>query len=295
MDGLTSKKLSTIVVDVCNPALIMASILSGNMTAGHKDLIYAVILGAAFYAVLVVIGFVMPRILRVAPDKRKFYNLMSVYTNTGFLGIPVAKAILPANAILYVVVVNIMYSLLFYTHGLTVLGKGETGETSEKGGIRHALNPGTIMAILSLLVFWFNVKLPPILANTVEYVGNATVFLSMALLGVAVARSNVLKAFKDGRIWAFIALRMILFPLIVAVVLKHIGLDETAILAMCLMAEVPVGNLPMIQAEKKGMDISVLSAAIAVTTAVSLITITLLNGLVYIYVSELWEKITGLI
>ena len=36
VDNLTSKKLSAIVVDVCNPALIMASILGGNVTAGHE-------------------------------------------------------------------------------------------------------------------------------------------------------------------------------------------------------------------------------------------------------------------
>ena len=70
IDSLTSKKLSAIVVDVCNPAMILASILGGNITAGHADLINAIILGAVFYAVLVVIGIIMPHILRVERDKR---------------------------------------------------------------------------------------------------------------------------------------------------------------------------------------------------------------------------------
>ena len=46
IDALTSKKLSAIVVDVCNPAMIMASILSGNVTATHQDLLTAIVLGA---------------------------------------------------------------------------------------------------------------------------------------------------------------------------------------------------------------------------------------------------------
>ena len=45
---------------------------------------------------------------------------------------------------------------------------------------------------------------------------------------------------------------------------------------MCLMAAVPVGNLPMIQAEKNGEDTSILSSAIALTTVVSIATIPLL-------------------
>ncbi len=277
IDSLTSKKLSAIVVDVCNPAMILASILGGNITAGHADLINAIILGAVFYAVLVVIGIIMPHILRVERDKRKFYNLMCVYTNTGFLGIPVAKAILPANAIIYVIVINVFYSLFFYTHGLTVLGNGPEDEGKKKENpLKHIINPGTIMAIFALVVFWFNLELPPIIANTVEYVGNATVFLSMTMLGVSIARSNILKRIGDVRIWVFIVLRLVIFPVIVVLLMHVLGFDKTATLGIALMAAVPVGNLPMIQAEKKGMDSTILSTAVAITTTVSLITITAL-------------------
>ena len=277
IDSLTSKKLSAIVVDVCNPAMILASILCGNITAGHADLINAIILGAVFYAVLVVIGIIMPHILRVERDKRKFYNLMCVYTNTGFLGIPVAKAILPANAIIYVIVINVFYSLFFYTHGLTVLGNGPEDEGKKKENpLKHIINPGTIMAIFALVVFWFNLELPPIIANTVEYVGNATVFLSMTMLGVSIARSNILKRIGDVRIWVFIVLRLVIFPVIVVLLMHALGFDKTATLGIALMAAVPVGNLPMIQAEKKGMDSTILSTAVAITTTVSLITITAL-------------------
>lgn len=276
VDGITSKKVSAIVVDICNPALIMASILGGNITATHKDLLYAAGLGVTFYAVLVVIGFVLPVLLNVATDKRKFYNLMCVYTNTGFLGIPVAKAILPPNAILYVIVINIFYSLLFYTHGVTVLGSDSDSPEEKSSSLKNIITPGTIMAVLSLVVFWFNVTLPPILANTIEYVGNSTVFLSMLLLGVSIARSSFVSSLKEWRIWVFIVLRMIILPIIVVIIMKGMSFDKTAILGMCLMAAVPVGNLPMIQAEKKGMDTSVLASAIAVTTVVSVVTITVL-------------------
>ena len=279
-DSLTSKKLSAIVVDICNPALIMASILSGNITATHGDLLIAAALGAAFYTLLILLGFLLPRILKAAPDNRRFYNLMTVYTNTGFLGIPIARAILPANAILYIIVINIFYSLLFYTHGLNILGNaGSVKEKSARSPLLNILNPGTVMAILSLAVFWFRITLPPILANTIEYVGNATVFLSMALLGISIARSNLAQSLKDFRIWAYIVLRMLLFPISITLLMHAFSFDPTATLAICLMAAVPVGNLPMIQAEKIGEDTKILSSAIAVTTAVSIVTISILMSI----------------
>ena len=132
------------------------------------------------------------------------------------------------------------------------------------------------MALLALVVFWFNITPPPIIANTIEYVGNATVFLSMMLLGVSIARSQFFKALKNYRIWLYIGIRMLLVPIALTLTLRAFGFDSVATLALCLMAAVPVGSLPLIQAEKIGEDTTILSTAIAVTTAVSIFTITLL-------------------
>ena len=98
----------------------------------------------------------------------------------------------------------------------------------------------------------------------------------MTLLGVNIARSRLLECVKDLRIWGYILLRMILLPVAIVFAMRALSYDRTATLAMCLMAAVPVGNLPMIQAEKIGEDTYILSSAIAVSTAVSLITITVL-------------------
>ena len=286
IDDRTSQKLSTIVVDVCNPALILGSILSGHMTATHSDLLVAIALGAAFYVILVILGFVIPRILRSESYNRKYYNLITVYTNTGFLGLPIAKAILPANAILYVIVINVFYSLFFYTHGMAILhsGTGQNKEQSVDQKHKHPLlaifNIGTLMAVLSLVVFWFEITFPPIISSTIEYVGNATVFMSMTLLGVSIARSNFIKSFKNIRIWLYIVIRMIIVPAIFVAVMYFSGFNTDSILAVCLMAAVPAGSLPLITAEKMGQDTEILSASIAMTTFMSIFTITALMSLV---------------
>ena len=281
IDDRCSQKMSTIVVDICTPALILASMLSGNITATHSDLLIAIALGAAFYTLLIILGFVLPRILKVEPDKRKFYNLMTVYTNTGFLGLPIARAILPANAILYIIVINVFYNLLFYTHGMAILhsAAGE-GKRSGKHPLLAILNPGTVMSLLSLVVFWYKITLPPIIANTIEYVGNSTIFLSMVLLGVSIARSSFFKTFKDIKIWLYIILRMIIVPIVVVIVMKLLGFNDVEILSLCLMAAVPAGSLPLITADKMGLDIGLLSSSIAMATFISIFTITAIMSVV---------------
>ncbi|MBR1773805.1 MAG: AEC family transporter [Eubacterium sp.] len=274
IDNTTSQKISVIIMDICNPALILASMLSGNVSATHEDLIEALIIGALFYIFLVILGFILPIILRVERDNQRFFNLMTVYTNVGFIGIPVARAILPENAILYVIVCNVMYSLLFYTHGITILGRGK-----EKMNLKKVFSPGTIMALLALVVFWFDLKPPLIISSSISYIGNATVFLSMALLGVSIARSDITKGLKNIRIWAYILIRMILVPVALFFILRAAHCDDITILGICLMAEMPIGNLPLIQSEKMGEDTELLSSAITVSTIASMATITVLMSI----------------
>lgn len=270
VDDHTSQRMSTIVMDVCNPALILASLLSGNVTATHHDLIVAIVLGASFYIGLVILGFIFPKLIRGGEDSR-FYTMMTVYTNVGFIGIPVARAILPENAILYVIICNVMYSLLFYTHGIIVMSNGK-----EKLNLKKILSPGTIMAVVSLVIFWFNINLPPIIANSISYLGNATVFLSMTLLGVGIARSNITSGIKNPRIWIYIIVRMIAVPVALFFALKLAGFSYITIMGLCLMAAMPIGNLPLIQCEKMGEDTELLSGAIAISTLASIFTITIL-------------------
>ena len=270
-----SPKLSTIILDVCNPALIMASVLTGDITATHRELLVSMGLGVCIYAALVGFGFLMPRILRVAPEEHKYFNMMTVYTNIGFIGIPLAKVILPDNAMLYVIVSNVIYCLLFYTHGVVLLSGGK-----EKIDLKKIFSPGTIMAILTLLVFWFKIDLPLVMENSIVYIGNSTTFLSMMLLGVAVARSDIRKGIRDVRIYAYILVRMILTPLFVGGLLHFLHADHDMLLAFVLMTAMPVANMPLIQAEKTGEDTEIFSRYIMMSTLVSLLTITLIITLV---------------
>ncbi|MBR6328215.1 MAG: AEC family transporter [Lachnospiraceae bacterium] len=275
IDNSVSPRLSAITMDICNPALIMSSVLTGNITAPREKLLVSIGLGVVIYGTLIGLGFLLPHILKVKRDERKFFNMMTVYTNIGFIGIPVARAVLPDNAMLYVIVSNVIFCLLFYTHGIVVLSGGK-----EKINLKKIVSPGTVMAVLTLLIFWFDLKLPLILENSVVYVGNATTFLSMTLLGVAIARSDIREGIRDLRVYAYIFIRMLCIPLIVAFILTLIKADRDMTLAFVLLMSMPVANLPLIQAEKTGEDTSILSRYIMMTTLVSLVTITVMISIV---------------
>ena len=66
----------------------------------------------------------------------------------------------------------------------------------------------------------------------------------------------------------------------VVILLGALHVQEEMIRTFCLMCAVPVGNLPMIQAEKTGERTDVLSKGIIVTTVFSFISITVLMSLI---------------
>ena len=275
LDKQATPVISRIVVDICNPALIVSTILTGNITVTHEEFLKGVGISACVYLLFILVGYTIPGIIGVPKDERKFYTIMSIYGNVGFLGIPVARAILPENAMLYVIICNVFYCLLFYTHGVIALSSGK-----EKMNPKKLLSPGVLMSLLALVIFWFDLKLPEVVVKTVDYIGCPTVFLSMILLGASVARSNVIKEMKSLPLWLYIAIRLVLVPVATVLVLKGIGAPEDMVRTFCLMCAVPVGNLPMIQAEKTGERTDVLSRGIIVTTVFSFLSITVLMSVV---------------
>jgi predicted permease len=72
---------------------------------------------------------------------------------------------------------------------------------------------------------------------------------------------------------------MIALPVGMFFILRALNFNSVTVLALCLMASMPVGNLPLIQAEKTGEDTSLLSSAITISTIASIFIITILMSI----------------
>lgn len=280
LDENTDKKLSVLVVDICNPALSIACVIEDELQASHREIFQAIVISAVIYGILILLGVLIPRILRVHKDEKKFYHMMTVYTNVGFIGLPLARAMLPADAMLYVIIFNVLYSLFFYTHGCFVMRKGEGGR-EEKKQRKISLNLGLISGILSILIVWFEIPIPEILGNVCIYTGDANTFLAMILLGASVAAiPSARELFSNRKLYLFLVLRMVIIPMIATGILTFMGIAPAMILAFTLMLSMPMASMPLMLAERNGEDTRLLSQGITISTAISFITITLVLGVI---------------
>ncbi|MCF0132883.1 MAG: AEC family transporter [Blautia sp.] len=263
-----SRGISALVVNVCNPMLLIKSGLERDTGITADKLLLAAAGGVILYLILLASALVLPRLLRVEVKWRKHYALMCLFGNTGFIGIPLTSAVLGSGSVIYVAVINLFYNLLFYTLGIK-LADPEDGQFS----FRSFVNVGNIGAIAAILLFVFQLKVPMVISSTVTHLANATTFLAMVVVGVSLARADVKAMLKNLRMYLFIAIRFVVVPIIISFVLRLFIKDDLIFGVMVLMACVPVGNLPLMRVEEKGGDGRVLSNGIILSTILSIITI----------------------
>lgn len=268
----TSKDLSYLVTHVCNPALLVTGALGDTSGIGSRDFLFVLLAGAFSYLLLILMGFLLPRLLRVEKDERKFYHMMCVYGNIGFIGIPVVAAVFGTEALIYVSIFNLEYNLLVYTHGIRVL---ESGMPGEKGlPVKRLVNPGTAAALLTIVLFFTKIQLPKVIADCFTYAGNATTILAMVILGISLSHIAVKEIFSEKRFYLFVPVRYILLPVCFGIFMRFFTDDMMIVGVSVLMMSMPAGNMPLMLARERKLECGVLARGIMFTTILSLITIT---------------------
>jgi predicted permease len=214
----------------------------------------------------------MPAILHVDNKKKNYYALMCIFGNTGFIGIPLIQAVLGSQALIYAVIVNIYYTLLFYSYGYYLAG-GENSKFSPK----KLINIGNISLIVAVIIFLWQPKIPTLIENTVTYMANATTFLAITVIGISLARTNLKPIFTQIKLYLFVSLRFILVPIVLSLVLRLFIKDEMLYRTMVILSAVPVGNLPLMRVEEVGGDSTCLSQGIILSTIMAIITIPIIT------------------
>lgn len=260
---------SKLIIEVCNPALVLCSALNRDNAASRNDILLAVLLAVIYYAVLIGLSFVLPRIIGAKGKQVQSYQLISVYGNIGFMGIPLISAVMGNSAILYLSVFMIVFNLLLYTHGIAVL----TG-TSKGSAWRKMINPGTVSASIAMVIYLADISVPPMLNQMLQYVGQCTTFIAMAVVGMALSKIPFKELFSEARLYVFIALRHLLLPIIVALCLKPILHNQMLLGVIVITLALPAGNTLLMLSEQYHGETDLLAKATVLTTILSVITVT---------------------
>ena len=234
----TSSQISGLIVNIFNPALIISGVIgsvgNGNWNLVIMDLILAVIL----FVVLILISPAFVRILGVKKDERNIYAVMLIFSNLGFMGIPIIEELYGRGAIFYVALYTLVYNILF------------------------------------------QIDAPAPAVSFVQYLGNAAIPLSMIITGVSLAKMPLIEVFKDIKMYQFTFLKMLVIPMIAAFAIRLFHLDPVLSGIMVLMFGMPNGSMAVMMAIDYGLDSSICSRGIVLTTLLSIITLPIVAYLI---------------
>lgn len=267
------KGLSALVVNVCNPALIISSSFSTDPSITNDKVLMAAMWLGVLYIILIIGGKVIPMLLRVSKKEKSIYTLMSLFGNNGFIGIPLVTAVIGEHALIYIAIANIYFSLLVYTYGMKLVDDLGEKNTEEKFQWKKLINIGNISCVAAVLLFFFRPQLPAVITETVNYAGQATTVLAMFVIGISISQTALSKIFREVRLYPFIILRFVVLPIVVSLILRIFIKDSVMYETIVVMAMVPVANMPLMMAEEKGIQADLLSRGIILSTVASLITI----------------------
>ncbi|MBQ2773188.1 MAG: AEC family transporter [Clostridia bacterium] len=271
--------ISKILMYVGMPFLILSGTVN-NLTLGGELLVQLLIVLALGVAYTLAMFFAsLP--LCAAEKEHKTNGMMrfcAVFSNNGFLGIPLAVAVFGKSSGVFVVLVilNIVTNVMMYTLGAYLI----SGDKSSISLKKAFLNPILIAFLVGIVLNLLNVKqyVPEISTYSDHFSGIVTP-ISMTILGMKLATVRLSTLFTSCKGYYVSALKLILFPAVIVGVLLAcrtlVGgvFNSDMVLGFFIAFAMPTAGLASTFADNYGGDVENAVVFTLGTTLLSILTI----------------------
>jgi len=198
---------------------------------------------------------------------RRVLHLAVVFSNAGFMGIPLEHAVLGDGGVFYGAVYVAVFNLFIWSWGVRLMGGG--GSMA-----KMLLNPGTVGLAFALPLFFFSVELPPALATPVHMMANLNTPLAMIVVGYALAGARLGPVVRMRGAYGAAFLRLVAMPLVMIAAMYPFRtvLPREMMFAIVIAASAPVAAMVSIFAERYGHDLDASVGIVSGTTLLSAVT-----------------------
>lgn len=267
------KKLSSIVVDITCPLLVLSSVMGDEMP--DRSLILPLVgVGFLTYIILLVFGFWVPRFISKNHDDQGMIGFSLMFANVGFIGYPIVASIFGPKAVFYAALLNVPNTFFIFTAGV-MLVKGEY--SIRQFNPKVLLSPALIGAFIAALLVAFGVHTPEMIARPITMVGNITVPAALMIIGSSMARLPLREIIGSSKVYATSFLRLVIVPLSVYFLFRLCGVNTLINYINTVVIAMPVASFGTMFCMKYGRNPSLMTEATFITTLFSIITIPLIT------------------
>lgn len=272
MEEDTYGKLSRMVVNIFNPLLIIDGVINKSFTRQSGNIGENLVFMLLYFVLLLVLGGMLAPLFAKRREERNIYQLMTVFSNVGFMGIPIITGIYGKESMIYITFYILGYNVLLYTLGVWLFQSEKKG-VSPRVLLKNMLNPGVVASILGILLFLWNPTVPQFAKSLCSYMGTATVPLSMILIGFSLADTNWRALFGNMRMLLFVTVKMLAIPIGAALCLKNLDISAMVKGIFVLQLAMPVGSILALMAAENGRHGEICTNGIVLSTLASVVTV----------------------
>lgn len=268
VDEASSRCMTNILLYIVTPCLIVDAFQRPFEPALLGQL--GIAFGIAFLVHVAVITLAHLAVRRGDIRRTSVLKTAIVFSNAGFMGIPLEQALFGEKGVFFGIVYVAMFNLFIWSWGLHT-----TRGVQERTHMRTLIfNPGTIGLGLGLLFFLLSVRLPDIVAQPVSMMAALNTPLAMLLIGYFLAGANPVRVLVDPGALAVGVMRLLVAPLLLIAALYpfRAHLDREMMLALVTASSAPVAAMVAMFAAKFGRDVELGVALVCGSTLASLVT-----------------------
>lgn len=259
---------------IVTPMVIVNSFLSMDSSPEHiKGLGLAILCSFGFHIIGMVL--ILPLFRKGELRQCGIYRFACMYGNCGYMALPLAQAVLGDIGVFYCSAAVMVFNVVSFTHGITILGAQKDGFQLKK----LLINPGTIGVAIGMPLFLLKVKLPVIIATPVSSLAALNTPLAMLVFGTYLANTDLKTMFKNANIYLVAFIKLIVLPLIVLGLLTLAGVPTPLRVAMTLVSAAPSANNTVVLAGKYDLDTGVASKTVGLVSFLSILTMPVMIAL----------------
>lgn len=268
---LTEKGIAEItafILRIVTPCLIVSSFLTAESGVDLRLLGVSVLTAVAAH--LLAIGLSLLTFRKAEPDRQKTMRFAVIFSNTGFMGMPLVQSIVGGSGVIYASVYIAVFNLFCWTYGYSMMSGGK------KVSIKTALlNPGVIGLAIGLPLYISGIRLPELLLQPVESFAALNTPLAMVVVGSYIAKLSFKEFLTDGDVYKVSFLRLIAAPLLFLGLMVLVRPQYELFVGNVIQAAAPTAANAVLFSVQFGRDARLASKVVALSTLLSILTLPL--------------------
>ena len=275
LGGDFDRQLSSLVINITCPALILSSAMTGELP-DRRYILPLLLISTLTYILLAAAGFWLPRLLTKRRDDEGAVGFALMFGNVGFMGYPVVASIFGSEAVFYAAVLNVVNTFAVFTLGtILITGKNEVeGERFQK---KVLYSTPMLAAYLTMAIVALEIdNIPAVVSQPLSMLGAITVPAALLIIGSSMSHLSLRTMLGNRTVYATTLLRLVLLPVGVHYLMRLVGFDPFVVNINTLVIAMPVATYGTILCLKYEKDTTLMTAVTFITTLLAMVSIPLL-------------------